>query len=286
MNIEFPKQHLKALNGLTLLETFDLLIWNDEVVQDAITKALEADSSFPNTSKTLLRWIFKGDTPFRFDVEARCRRLTAQSKQKDVFERVPNPHYRLRSLGAGRRQKRNILRKISDGEIIPAKPEAVREAVHLILLNVEALFRNISDGRIEVWARAPTGAREKLDRSDWNSKPHEIYLDFNNNDVLLPLAKKRFQRFRNVGLVLADETRHELNKPPRLSDTEITDWLSQEFFRYVKYCGRTKVFAEAKRKFPKLGKDRFKKIWNKYAPKDWKKSGTIPKKNRGNKALK
>ncbi|QDG79370.1 hypothetical protein [Labrenzia sp. PHM005] len=286
MNIEFPKQNLTALNGLTLLETFDLLIWNDEVVQEAITKALKADSSFPNTSKTLLKWIFKGNAPFGFDVEARCRQLTAQNKEKDVLERVQNPHYRLRSDGAPRRQKRYILRKVSDGEIIPAKPEAVREAVHLILLNVEALFRNISDGRIEVWARAPTGAREKLDRSDWRSMPHNIYVDFENSAVLLPLIRKRVQRFRNASLVLAEKTHQELNKTPRLSDRKVIDWLRKEFFGYVKFCSRAKVLAETKSNFSDLSEDHFDRIWDKTAPKDWQKSGAIPKKYRGIKILK
>lgn len=286
MNIEFPRQNLKALDGLTLLEAFDLLIWNAEDVQEAITKALEADSSFPNTSKTLVEWILKGDVSFRFDAEATCRRLTAQSKKPDKYRRAPNPFHGLRSGDARRRERRNIRQKVADGEIIPAKPIAVRHAVHLILQHVEALFSCISDGSVEIWARTPTGAREKLDRSDWNSMPHKIYLNFNNNVVLLPLTRKRFQRFRNASLVLAEKTHQELNKTPRLSDRKVIDWLCKEFFGYVKFCSRAKVLAETKSNFPDLSEDHFDRIWEKTAPKDWKKSGTIPRKYRGIKILK
>lgn len=286
MVIEFPRQNLKALEGLTLLEAFDFLIWTAEDVQDACANALESDSSFPKSSKALLSWVFDGNVPFTFDVEAECRRLTAQSKKPDTYKRVPNPCYGFRSGDAGRRERRYIRRKLEDGKIVPAKPEAVRQAVHLILNYLEALFNYISDGRIEISVRDPSGVREKLDRSDWRSRPGRIHLNFFGNDVLLPLQNRRIQRFSNAKLVLAEETRMELNKPPRLVTSEIADWLEIEFFRYVKFCGRPKVFAEAKRKFPKLGKDRFKTIWDKYAPQDWKKSGTIPEKYRGIKALK
>ncbi|WP_417687956.1 hypothetical protein [Roseibium sp.] len=286
MIIEFPRQNLKALDGQTLLEAFDFLIWTAEEVQNACANALEVDSSFPKSSKALLSWVFDGNVPFTFDVELVCRRVTAQSKKPDTYERVPNPSYRVRSGDAGRRVRRYIRRKVADGKIVPAKPEPVRQAVHLILSYLKALFDYISDGRIEISVRDPSGAREKLDRSDWRSRPGRIRLNFVGNDVLLPLQNRRIQRFSNARLVLADETRKELNKPPRLVTSEIADWLELEFFRYVKFCNRPKVFVDTKGKFPKLGKGRFKELWDKYAPQDWKKSGAIPKKYRGIKVLK
>ncbi|QDG76718.1 hypothetical protein [Labrenzia sp. PHM005] len=286
MIIEFPRQNLKALNGQTLLEAFELLIWTADDVQTAKAHAAAADPTFPDTNIALISWIFGQYVPFLFDVDAACRRVTTERKLPDKTQRQPNPNRGSRSGDAARRQKRYIRVKVEDGAVIPAKPDAVRNAVYLILSYLEVFFQNISDGHIEIWVRGVSGHREILQRSDWRSRPDRIYLDFSNNTIRMPLPKKQFHLFSNASLALADETRRNLNKPPRLSDPKIAAWLDHEFFKYFKCYGRPWVFREAKHKFPELSEDRFDKIWDKYAPPDWKKSGTIPKKYRGIKVLK
>lgn len=284
--IEFPRDRLDGLNGQTLQETFDALIWTAEDVCAAREAALAADPSFPVSGSELLTWIFGRYVPFSFDIEATVQKVTGPRKLPDTYQRQLNPASVLGSGHKQRRQKRYIRVKIAEGATLDAKPAAVQTAVTLILQHVAALFRYILDGRIELWARTPSGTKEKLERSDWRTRPDLIRLDFSNNRIRMPAANKTVVLFSNAALVLGEETRRSLNKPPRISDAEITDWLDETFFRYVKYQARPKVFTETKRRFPKMSEDRFDKIWDEFAPQDWKKSGTIPKKYRGIKILK
>lgn len=271
----FLRSELLSISALTFSELFETLVWNSAEVQSALESVSRENAEKISDPNAFLCRYGSYRINLRFDVEGQTFQMTKGRVIKGKTQPLyVDPHEK-------RSRKRKIPRiKVEDDTVIPDWPDRDAEAVQRVWQKLAYMFKLVSDGRIIVSARTQNGDAVTLRASDWSTQPETLWFNWKENSLKRYRKKRLVQVFECLEFNLSTNEQEQLTRNGPISEPKVGAWMAETFFERKRFCDKETVWELTKDRFPNLSRLKFKEIWKKTAPKDWKIAGKFPEKDK------
>ncbi|WP_055671792.1 hypothetical protein [Roseibium alexandrii] len=264
-----------SISALTFSEVFETLVWSSAEVQSALERVSRENAEKISDPNAFLCRYGSYRINFHFDVEGQTFWMTKgrviKGKTKPLYI---VPHER------GSRKRKVPQIKVEDDTVITAWPDKDAEAVRRVWQKLASMFKLISDGRVIVSARTQTGDAVTLRVSDWSTQPETLWFTWQENSLKRYRKKRLVQVFECLEFNLSITEREQLTRNGPISELKVETWMAETFFERKRFCDKETVWELAKDRFPNLSHLKFKEVWKNTAPKDWKRAGKFPEKDK------